>query len=316
MNTDTAGARMPSDLVRAPVLDVSNLSVTYRTRSKPVAAVRNASFRVVENEVFGLVGESGSGKSTLCMAILRLLFPSAHCTADRMMLGEFDLLHADPRRLRERRWTTLSYIPQASMGALNPVMRLRSQFLDVIRDHATGARRQELEAGIGLALTGVNLPLSVLDQFPHELSGGMKQRVCIALSILLGPKLIIADEPTSALDVVSQRVVLETLSGVRRGLEASMIMIGHDMALQAQIADRIGIMFAGSFVEIGPTRRIFEHPAHPYTQRLIAAIPSIRKRQDIRELARRGLLSADELISSTSTSVALREIEPDHFAAV
>jgi ABC-type dipeptide/oligopeptide/nickel transport system ATPase component len=299
-----------------PVLDVANLCVSYPTRGKPVTAVRNASFHVAENEVFGLVGESGSGKSTLCMAILRLLSPQVQCTADHLMLGDVDLLRIDPRRLREQRWTTLSYIPQGSMGVLNPVARIRSQFLDVIHDHATGARRRELEAGIDQVLAGVNLPVSVLDQFPHELSGGMKQRVCIALSILLGPRLIIADEPTSALDVVSQRVVLETLSRVRRRLGASMVMIGHDMALQAQIADRIGIMFAGRFVEIGPTRRIFEQPAHPYTQRLIAAIPSIRKRQDIRELARRGLVSADEAAQSTLPEAALREIGPNHFAAI
>lgn len=298
------------------VLRVENLRVSYGSRSAAVPAVRDATFSVLRDEVFGLVGESGSGKSTLSMAILRLLPPQARCEADRIRLGDTDLLTAGESALRQLRWTRLAYIPQGSMGVLNPVMRVRDQFLDTIGDHAQGAQRRQLEGRIETILAGVNLHPSVLDQFPHELSGGMKQRVCIALAILLEPELIIADEPTSALDVVSQRQVLETLSSARRQIGASMIMIGHDMALQAQLADRIGIMFAGRFVEIGPTRAIFDTPRHPYTQRLIGAIPSIRKRQDIGELARRGLHDADGATADTHPELPLREVATGHFAAI
>ncbi len=298
------------------VLRIENLNVTYGGRSDGVAAVRNATFSIRRDEVFGLVGESGSGKSTLSMAILRLLPPQARCEADRIQLGETDLVVVSPRDLRQLRWTRLSYIPQGSMGVLNPVMRVREHFLDTISDHSQGEQRRELEERIETVLAGVNLQPAVLDQFPHELSGGMKQRVCIALAILLEPELIIADEPTSALDVVSQRQVLETLSSARRRVGASMIMIGHDMALQAQLADRIGIMFAGRFVEIGPTRAIFDAPRHPYTQRLIGAIPSIRKRQDIGDLARRGLQDSDGATASTLPDLPLREISPGHLAAI
>jgi len=298
------------------VLSIENLRVSYGSRFNAVPAVRNATFSVARDEVFGLVGESGSGKSTLSMAILRLLPAQAHCEADRMRLGDTDLMAAGPAALRQLRWTRLSYIPQGSMGVLNPVMRVREQFLDTIADHTQGAQRREIEGRIETVLAGVNLRPAVLDQFPHELSGGMKQRVCIALAILLEPELIIADEPTSALDVVSQRQVLETLSSARRRIGASMIMIGHDMALQAQLADRIGIMFAGRFVEIGPTRAIFEAPRHPYTQRLIGAIPSIRRRQDIGELARRGLEHADGATASAHPDLPLREVSAGHFAAI
>ena len=310
------GAVSPGTASAGDVLRVENLRVSYGGQRNGVQAVRNASFSVARDEVFGLVGESGSGKSTLSMAILRLLPPQARCEVDRMMLGDTDLMAARAESLRQLRWTRLSYIPQGSMGVLNPVMRVRSQFLDTISDHAQGVQRREIEERIETVLAGVNLRPAVLNQFPHELSGGMKQRVCIALAILLEPELIIADEPTSALDVVSQRQVLETLSSARRRVGASMIMIGHDMALQAQLADRIGIMFAGRFVEIGPTRAIFDSPRHPYTQRLIGAIPSIRKRQDIGELARRGLAGADDATASTHPDLPLREVAPGHFAAI
>lgn len=308
------GPSMPEE--RPAVLDVQDLSVTYPLRSGAIRAVRGVTFQVGPDEVLGLVGESGSGKSTLAMAILRLLTPAAFCEATRLALRGTDILRASAQALRRLRWTELSYIPQGSMSVLNPVMRIREQFLDVIWDHETGAARDQAVARIEGALSGVNLSKDILERYPHELSGGMKQRVCIALSTLLQPSLIIADEPTSALDVVSQRVVLETLGRARKNLGASMVMIGHDMALQAQIADRVAIMFAGRFVEIGPTRSIFDRPAHPYTQRLIRAIPTVRARQNVRELAVRGLSGADEAVGDTNGPLDLKPVGPDHFAAV
>ena len=195
------------------------------------------------------------------------------------------------------------------MNALNPVLCVRSQFYDIIRAHEkrrpTSADERKLED----LLAKVRLPSRALHAYPHELSGGMKQRVCIAMSILLSPKLVIADEPTSALDVISQRLVLETLADARQQLKASMILVGHDLALQAQMANRIGIMFAGRLVEIGPVSRIFKHPHHPYTKRLISSVPSIQRRTGIRNIADRDAQSLSILPDSR-----LNKVGTDHYA--
>ena len=188
------------------------------------------------------------------------------------------------------------------------------QFADTIEDHEGKQPRNEVLERIREALERVNLPFDVARHFPHQLSGGMKQRVCIALGVILKPRLLLADEPTSALDVISQRVVLEMLSQVRKSLKASIILIGHDMALQAQLADRIGILYGGKFMEIGPVSEIFNNPEHPYTQRLISSIPSIHKKQDISALARLGLSEAEKLNYLDSTE--MREVRSGHFVAV
>jgi len=201
------------------------------------------------------------------------------------------------------------------MSALNPVIRIGEQFADVVADHSEGNQggKVDWEVRVADALQSVNLPIDVAHKFPHELSGGMKQRVCIALAVMLNPALILADEPTSALDVVTQRVVLEMLSQVRRQLKASMLLVGHDMALQAQIADRIGIMFGGCLLEIGSVQDIFNQPIHPYTKRLIASIPSIRKKQDIHVLAQDGF---NEVEQQTYLDFSrLTEVRPGHWVA-
>jgi peptide/nickel transport system ATP-binding protein len=256
------------------LLTVEDLSVVYLTRQGPVPALRSLSFEAHTGEVFGLVGESGSGKSTLAMAILGQLPRTARVSSGRILLEGADLHTASDDVWRQLRWRKLAYVPQGAMSALNPVRRVGNQFEDLFRDHL-----EPSDAGrITALLESVHLPQRVLDAYPHELSGGMRQRVCIAMAIALAPRLIIADEPTSALDVVSQRRVLETLTDVRTQLGATIILIGHDLAVQAQVADRIGILLSGRFVEIAPVAAIFDHPRHPYTQRLIASVPSIRQR--------------------------------------
>ncbi len=296
------------------LLKVEDLSIHYLLPERKKIAVQNATFEVYPDEVFGLVGESGSGKSTLCYGLLQLVPPPGKIISGSIKFQGEDFLSLEGEALRKKRWREIAFIPQGAMSALNPVMRIGEQFSDVLADHGiTFHGHSELEKAISDSLKSVNLSGDIAHKFPHELSGGMKQRVCIALAVLLNPALILADEPTSALDVVSQRIVLEMLSQVRARLKASMILVGHDMALQAQIADRIGIMYNGCLVEIGPVKEIFAQPIHPYTRRLISSIPSIMKKQDIHSLAQEGY---DELEKQNYMSFhELVEVHSGHWVA-
>jgi peptide/nickel transport system ATP-binding protein len=293
---------------RAELLRVEDLSIAYLTRP-PSFAVNAVNFSVRANEVLGLVGESGSGKSTLAMGILGLLPRPGRILQGSIIYDGTDLTLADHRQWREIRWRQIAYVPQGAMNALNPVLCVRSQFYDIIRAHEDRRPTPADERKLERLLAKVRLPPSALHAYPHELSGGMKQRVCIAMSILLSPRLVIADEPTSALDVISQRLVLETLADARQRLNASMILVGHDLALQAQIADRIGIMLAGRLVEIGPVGRIFKHPYHPYTKRLISSVSSIQKRTGLRNAA-----DKDTESLSIPADSRLNKVGKDHYA--
>ncbi|TDE09923.1 ABC transporter ATP-binding protein [Jiangella asiatica] len=304
------------------VLRVRDLRVHYGTGRGDIIAVNGVSFDVRAGETLGLVGESGSGKSTTAMALLRLVSPPGRIVGGTVMLHGEDLLAADERTLRRRRWSEVSLIPQGSMNSLNPVLRVGDQIVDVIRTHEGRARGAALTERVTGLLETVGLPPRVMRLYPHELSGGMKQRACIAMAIALSPSLIIADEPTSALDVVVQRVVARTLMEVKDRLNSSMILIGHDMALQAHLVDRIAVMYAGNIVEIGPVAEIFRDPRHPYTRHLIASVPSIHRRKPIvpSELrfpdhGRGTLLSRGRQMSSRRRPVDLYEVSPGHFAA-
>ncbi len=296
------------------ILDVRDLSINYHTLGGIKKAVNQVNFQIFKDEIFGLVGESGSGKSTLCYGLLRLVPPPGKIDSGVVNFCGENLLALKGEKLRQARWRDISFIPQGAMSSLNPVVRIREQMADAILDHEARQSRSSVNRRIDAMLERVNLPVSVADRFPHELSGGMKQRVCIALAVILKPKLILADEPTSALDVVSQRIVLEMLSDVRQSLQASMILVGHDMALQAQVAHRLGIMYGGSFMEIGAVRDIFDDPIHPYTQRLISSIPSIRKKQDIHLLAQNSYSEVEK--SQYISGNKLVEIKPGHYVAV
>jgi peptide/nickel transport system ATP-binding protein len=192
-----------------------------------------------------------------------------------------DIVGLPENELRKLRWRELALIPQGAMNSLNPVLRIREQMEDGIQAHER-IGRAALKQKVLQLLNDVGLPERVYNMFPHELSGGMKQRVCIAMSVSLNPSVIIADEPTSALDVVVQRVVAQTLLDVKNRLGVSMIMIGHDMGLLAQMVDRVAVMYAGNMVECGPVDSIFAHPYHPYTQLLIDAIPSVKQRKPLK----------------------------------
>lgn len=264
--------------VEETILNVNDLRVYYHTQAGPVKAVDGVSFTLRKGERFGLVGESGSGKSTAAFGILRLTKPPAHIEGGQVLLNGADLLQLSAAEIKKRRFAELSLIPQGAMNSLNPVLRIREQLCDVIKEHEQSMSRAALDERAYQLLEMVGLKRAVINRFPHELSGGMKQRVCIAMAISLQPKVIIADEPTSALDVVTQRQIMETLARVQAEIHASVILVGHDMGLMAQFVDTIGVMYAGRLVEVGPVKELFKEPLHPYTQMLISSLPSLESR--------------------------------------
>ncbi len=260
------------------VLQVEDLHVGFHTRAGIAQAVNGVSFTLQQGERLGLVGESGSGKTTTALALMRMIRSPGRIAAGRILLEGEDLLAATEQRIRQLRFARIALIPQGAMSSLNPVLRVRDQLSDVMVAHGTTPN----EADIVALLARVRLEPGVINAFPHELSGGMKQRVCIAMAIALRPAVLIADEPTSALDVVVQKQVLRTLGEVQRQIGAAVILVGHDMGLMAQFTTRIGVMYAGRLVELGDVHNIFRHPLHPYTRLLTASLPSLTERRAFR----------------------------------
>jgi peptide/nickel transport system ATP-binding protein len=256
-------------------LQVRDLCVYYDTDGGSVKAAEHVTFDLARGERMGLVGESGSGKSTAVFALLRMVTPPGRIHGGQIILDGTDLMSLSTDQMRRTRGADISLIPQAAMNSLNPVMRVRDHFADTIRAHDRSMGRKALAEHTAILVESVGLQTSVLGMYPHELSGGMRQRVCIAMGICLKPKVIIADEPTSALDVVVQRQVMETLGTIQRDLGASIILVGHDMGLMAQFVDTLGIMYAGRLVELGPVADVFADPLHPYTRLLINTLPSL-----------------------------------------
>ncbi|MEJ0020677.1 MAG: dipeptide/oligopeptide/nickel ABC transporter permease/ATP-binding protein [Acetobacteraceae bacterium] len=264
--------------MNAAVLRVEGLRVSYDHPRGAVRAVDDVSFSLRPRERFGLAGESGSGKSTMALAILRLIRPPGRIDGGEVWLDDTKLSALSDDAMRRLRLAGIALVPQGSMNALNPVLRIRAQIADALGDHDMALSRRDLDAHITSLLGQVGLASEIADRYPHELSGGMKQRACIAIAICLRPKVIIADEPTSALDVVVQRQVMATLGRVQQELGAAVILVGHDMGLMAQFVDRLGVMYAGRLVEIAPVGEIITAPQHPYTQMLIASLPSLERK--------------------------------------
>ena len=260
------------------VLRIEGLRVSYEHPLGVVRAVDEVSFALRPGERFGLAGESGSGKSTMALAILRLIRPPGRIDGGEVWLDDTRLSSLSDDAVRALRLAGIALVPQGSMNALNPVLRIRSQIADALADHGVQLNTSAVAARVRELLGHVGLPPEVAEMYPHELSGGMKQRACIAIAICLRPKVIIADEPTSALDVVVQRQVMATLARVQGELGAAVILVGHDMGLMAQFVDRLGVMYAGRLVEIAPIEQIITTPRHPYTQMLIASLPSLERR--------------------------------------
>jgi peptide/nickel transport system ATP-binding protein len=258
-----------------PVLIVDKLSVHYNTPSGPVKAVNSVSFSLNRGERFGLIGESGSGKTTMATALMRLTSSPGRIVGGRVLLDGKDLLSMNQSNLRAARLRDISQMPQGAMSSLSPVMRIKDQIIDGILAHEPKTLRVALDDRVAKMLTRVGLDPSIARKYPHQLSGGMKQRVVMAIATSLQPKVIVADEPTSALDVVVQRQIMQTLGRLQEGNSAAVVLIGHDMGLMAQFADKIGVMYAGKLVEVGATAEVIKSPRHPYTRRLIESIPTI-----------------------------------------
>ena len=260
------------------LLEIRGLDVQFETRRGIVRAVNQLDLTLYTGERFGLVGESGSGKTTAILGLLRMIEDPGRIAAGEVVLDGVDLLKLSEEEMRQIRLARIAMVPQGAMNSLNPVMRIADQLRLTILEHERELSGDEADRRIAELLQMVGLKSSVARLYPHELSGGMKQRVCIATAISLGPRLILADEPTSALDVVVQRQIMQTLRSLQERLNATVLLVGHDMGLMAQFVERIGIMYGGRLVEVGSVAEIFRNPRHPYTQLLISSIPSFETR--------------------------------------
>src|SRR5262245_57427027 len=261
-----------------PILQVTNLQVTYYTDAGRARALDGVSIELKEGEKLGLVGESGSGKSTMALAMMRMIKPPGRIEGGSVFVGDTNLTALSDEEMLKARLSKIAYIPQGAMNSLNPVLRIDRQMMDAIKAHDPEAGKPELQERCMEALASVDLKPDVFKMYAHELSGGMKQRVCIAIGILLKPQVIIADEPTSALDVVTQRQVMETIDRVQDQIGAAVILIGHDMGLMAQFVDKVAVMYAGRLMELSTVRHMFTDPKHPYAKALISSLPSLENK--------------------------------------
>jgi peptide/nickel transport system ATP-binding protein len=265
-----------------PLLDVRGLTVEYVSEQGPVRACDDVSFTVAPGEILGIAGESGSGKSTLITALTRLERPPAVTTAGRIVFrpraGEpVDLVPMSEKQLQAMRWRDLAIVLQSAMNALNPVLRLETQFTDVLRRHHRTMTRQAARARTAELLGLVGLTAAQGRAYPHELSGGTRQRATIALALACGADLLVMDEPTTAVDVVMQQQILANLLRLREQLGFAVVLVTHDLTLLVELADRIAIMYAGRIAEVGSAYDIYHHPKHPYTAGLRASFPPLRE---------------------------------------
>ena len=257
-----------------PLLTVERLTTVFDTARGPVPAVDDVSFEIGAGETLGIVGESGSGKSVTALSIMRLVQPPGRIAAGALVFKGRDLLALDEREMQRVRGAGIALIFQEPMTALNPVFRVGDQIAETLRVHGRATRREARGKSIEL-LRAVRIthPESRVDDYPHQLSGGMRQRVLIAMALACQPSLVIADEPTTALDVTIQAEILDLLREMKSALDLSLLLITHDLGVIAETADRVAVMYAGRIVETGPVRDIFRSPAHPYTRGLLASMP-------------------------------------------
>ncbi|MEM4675470.1 MAG: ABC transporter ATP-binding protein [Nitrososphaerota archaeon] len=268
------------------IVTVENLKAYYFIRfmgnQTTVRAVNGVDFKVCEGEIYGIAGESGCGKSTLLKVLFGYTKPPLRLV-DGSVIYDFDsqklnITAVDHQLLRRVRWKYISYVPQGSMNVLNPVRKVRKIFMDVLAEH-TDMSKEEAFYEVEKYFEALGLPLRVLDSFPHQLSGGMRQRVTIALATILKPKVILADEPTTALDVVVQRGVIQLLKDIHDEQKCTLIIVTHDMGVHAHLSSRICVMYAGKIVEEAPSNKMFKDPLHPYTKLLINSLPSLGDRR-------------------------------------
>ena len=314
------------------MLKIDHLSASYKTIDGNVHVVKDCNFEIKENEIFGIAGESGCGKSTLLKTLYDIIeFPLEIDSGKVILTGtkngkEFRF---ESGEIRKTWWNNIAYVPQAAQSVLNPITRLKKQFLDSIpeEDKKNETPEQTL-ARVADYLKELSLSPDVLEAFPFQLSGGMRQRVIIALASFMSPSVILADEPTTALDVVVQKGILMMLMKLQRHLKNTIVIVSHDMGVHYQITDRMGIMYSGSFVELGKTEDIFQNPRHPYTKLLIGALPTVGDKS-----AKKGIEGRPPSLKNpppgcrfaprcpqakpecTQSVPQFREIAPGHFAA-
>jgi oligopeptide/dipeptide ABC transporter ATP-binding protein len=262
-----------------PLLRLNNLSTAFATEGGPAPAVDGVSFALSPGETLGLVGESGCGKTVLSLSILGLVPPPGRITGGRVVFEGRDLAAASPEELRRVRGAKIGMIFQEPMTSLNPVMRVGKQVAEPLMLHLGMSRAQARERATELlAQVGLPNPADTLDAYPHELSGGMRQRVMIAMALACGPRLLIADEPTTALDVTIQKQILALMDSLAKAHGLAMLLITHNLGVVAQTCERVGVMYAGRLVELSPVQALFDGPLHPYSQGLMASLPRLGSR--------------------------------------
>ena len=261
-----------------PDIEISDLSVNYKTSGKTVHALENVEFELEDGESIGIAGESACGKSTLGLTIIRML-QGGEISSGKILFNNDSILDMPKSKFDGKiRWKEISMVFQGAMNSLDPVFTIRQQFDELLKQHDFD---DNMERIIDDAIHAVNLDHSVLDKYPHELSGGMKQRIVIAMALLLKPKFVIADEPTTALDVLIQAQILNLLKSLKKN-GMSLMLISHDLAILSEVAEKIGVMYGGKMVEFGTSSEIYGDPKHPYTQGLLDSIPTLRKEKKIK----------------------------------
>lgn len=263
------------------IIQVKDLTIDFKVESGILRACDHTSFDIYGNETLAIIGESGSGKSTLCSGILNMVNVPGKVSSGSVIYysnyhhEQADILKMKPQQQTEFRWKEISTVFQAAQNALNPVLKIKEHFYETILAHKPDMKKEDMDKKIEKVLGYVRLDPAVKEYYPHHLSGGMKQRVLIALSLVLDPKVIILDEPTTALDVVTQYYILQLLSNIQKGFKITMVFLTHDIAVVSNIADRIAVMYGGEIVEYGRTEDVLGNPSHPYTKGLVNAIPTL-----------------------------------------
>ena len=313
------------------MIKLNDLRAYYHTPKGVVKAVDGVTFEIRENEILGIAGESGCGKSTL----LKVLYDSVQAPL-KIVSGEYQaemnvgggVKTLGPGEVRKHWWEFISYIPQGSMSVLNPVVRIENQFFDAVSKNQEVQDKKIIREQVASYLKELELPVEVLKSYPHQLSGGMKQRVLVALGTFLRPQIVLADEPTTALDVVVQKGILMMLTEVQKRMKNTLVMVSHDMGVHYQITNRLAIMYAGKLVELGPTEQIFNNPLHPYTKLLIDSLPKVGDRRQREGISGRppSLLDPPNgcrfaarcpkvMEKCHTVEPKFLEIEPDHYVA-
>ena len=258
------------------LMQIKDLSVTYNTRLGPVSAVDRVSFDIFKGEILGLVGESGCGKSTMGKALMRMIQPPGHITGGELIFNEEDIMKYTENQMRDFRGRKVSMIFQDPMTSLNPVQRVDEHIIEAIQVHEPGTKKETALDRAGTLIRKLGIQKRRMNSYPHQLSGGMRQRVMVGLGLVLNANLIIADEATTSLDVIVEAKLADQLRQIRDDFGVSLLVITHNIALVAELSDRIAVMYAGHIVEIADIEPAFDHPLHPYTKGLLQSIPTIK----------------------------------------